>query len=120
MLLEGLKMQANCTGVSPREWAAETAGGTMGENVLRGGLGERFDPPGRSLAVKSGEAGGFDGGSQLRDKKGRGEGSGGMVEGLVFRCDVEGLAAEPADEGVQRAPRGSFRSEERRVGKECR
>ena len=101
MLLEGLKMQANCRGVSAGEWAAEAEARTAGEEVTGGGGGQGLDPARGGTGVKTGEPGGFDGGSQLCDKQGRGEGSSGMVEGLVLRSDVKGLTSQPAHKAVQ-------------------
>ena len=103
MRVQGLKMQTNCVGVSPGKRAAETAGRAVVEEIAGGGGGESFNPPDGGSAVEAGEAGGLDGGVQFGDEQGRGEGSGGVIEGLVLRGDVEGDAAEFADDSMEDA-----------------
>ena len=111
---KGLKMQTNCGGVSAGEDTTEAAGGTPSEEVLRCGGCKGFNPAGSGLAVEPGEAGGLDSCGESGDEERRGEGSGGVVEGLVFRGDVERVAAEFANKEVQLAARrwvGGFDSE---------
>ena len=108
MRLQGLKMQTNCACISPGKRPAEALFGAAGKEITRCGPGKGFRPFLSNLRRKPGEARGFNGGCKNPIERGyqqrRREGSRSMIKRLGFRAQIEGPAAEPPCEGIQKPP----------------